>query len=398
MAGLPSPADFAPPPTAADHARWAEADRAARPARLGAAAGPVRERSRIDAYFGLRREHMRYLTGLRPRRRRGEGRRHTRASSSSGATRSSCSPIRATRSRPAARRRASRIVDAGYDLAGRWAELVASLGAKRVARRGRRSCRTRRGGGSRPPRRTSSSSRSRAGSRPIGRSRSRPSSSGSPPPARSRTGRSRRCCRRSGRARPSTTSRSSSSGCCGPAARRRSRSTRRASSVRAPRCRTARRPTRSSRPVAVVLFDFGAQVDGYRSDMTRTLFVRRADGARPRGLPARRARPRPRSIDQLDGRASTASSSCRRGRDLDAVARGVIEADGRWPAYGHGLGHGIGLATHELPVAEPRPRPTRRCRRRRSSGRARDLPRGRDGRPDRGPRPASTPAPGGSSA
>ena len=27
----------------------------------------------------------------------------------------------------------------------------------------------------------------------------------------------------------------------------------------------------------------------------------------------------------------------------------MIEADGRWPAYGHGLGHGIGLATHELP-------------------------------------------------
>jgi Xaa-Pro aminopeptidase len=27
----------------------------------------------------------------------------------------------------------------------------------------------------------------------------------------------------------------------------------------------------------------------------------------------------------------------------------VIEADGRWPVYGHGLGHGIGLAVHELP-------------------------------------------------
>jgi len=37
------------------------------------------------------------------------------------------------------------------------------------------------------------------------------------------------------------------------------------------------------------------------------------------------------------------------GRDLDGVARRVIEHDGRWPAYGHGLGHGIGLQTHELP-------------------------------------------------
>jgi Xaa-Pro aminopeptidase len=31
----------------------------------------------------------------------------------------------------------------------------------------------------------------------------------------------------------------------------------------------------------------------------------------------------------------------------------VIESDGRWPAYGHGLGHGIGLATHELPSLGP---------------------------------------------
>ena len=27
----------------------------------------------------------------------------------------------------------------------------------------------------------------------------------------------------------------------------------------------------------------------------------------------------------------------------------MIEVDGRWPPFGHGLGHGIGLATHELP-------------------------------------------------
>jgi Xaa-Pro aminopeptidase len=37
------------------------------------------------------------------------------------------------------------------------------------------------------------------------------------------------------------------------------------------------------------------------------------------------------------------------GRSMDALARAVIDGDGRWPAYGHGLGHGIGLATHEGP-------------------------------------------------
>jgi Xaa-Pro aminopeptidase len=37
------------------------------------------------------------------------------------------------------------------------------------------------------------------------------------------------------------------------------------------------------------------------------------------------------------------------GPEMDQLARDLIEADGRFPVYGHGLGHGIGLATHELP-------------------------------------------------
>ena len=80
---------------------------------------------------------------LRARRRRGEGRRPLRASSSSGATRSSCSPTRATRSRPAARRPGRAIVDAGYDLPGAGPELVgvARCEAGRASRPG--SCRTR---------------------------------------------------------------------------------------------------------------------------------------------------------------------------------------------------------------------------------------------------------------
>jgi Xaa-Pro aminopeptidase len=103
------------------------------------------------------------------------------------------------------------------------------------------------------------------------------------------------------------------------------------------------RPVRSG---AVLLFDFGAQVEGYRSDMTRTLFV---------GEPAardlavydlvRRAQQAP--IDEL--RIRVADGAIPDGRSLDALARGVIDADATWPAYGHGLGHGIGLATHEEP-------------------------------------------------
>ncbi|MEO7664789.1 MAG: M24 family metallopeptidase, partial [Candidatus Limnocylindrales bacterium] len=116
---------------------------------------------------------------------------------------------------------------------------------------------------------------------------------------------------------------------------------------------------------AVLLFDFGAQVDGYRSDMTRTLFV---------GEPV----DRDRDVYELVRASQEAAIAALRdglaaarhgvplptGPDIDAVSRGVIEADGRWPAYGHGLGHGIGIATHELPglgrhsATTPLPTPT----------------------------------------
>ena len=59
----PHPADFPAPPTAADRTRWADADRAARPERLGRLRKRMAEAG-VDGYFGVRWEHMRYLTGL----------------------------------------------------------------------------------------------------------------------------------------------------------------------------------------------------------------------------------------------------------------------------------------------------------------------------------------------
>ena len=61
--GWPHPTDFAAPPTRADLARWDEADRAARPARLARLRARMAEAG-VDGYFGVRWEHMRYLTGL----------------------------------------------------------------------------------------------------------------------------------------------------------------------------------------------------------------------------------------------------------------------------------------------------------------------------------------------
>jgi Xaa-Pro aminopeptidase len=99
---------------------------------------------------------------------------------------------------------------------------------------------------------------------------------------------------------------------------------------------------------AVLLFDFGAQVDGYRSDMTRTLFV---------GEPCERdlalydlvARSQQAAFDTLGAAVRAGAASFPSGRAIDAAARDVIEAAGHGAHFGHGTGHGIGLATHEDP-------------------------------------------------
>ena len=107
--------------------------------------------------------------------------------------------------------------------------------------------------------------------------------------------------------------------------------------------------TPGERPVldgAVLLFDFGAQVEGYRSDMTRTLFVGEPS-ARDLGVYDLVRRAQQAAIDALE--AGVPAGTVPDGRALDAIARGVIDRARTWPAYGHGLGHGIGLATHEVP-------------------------------------------------
>jgi Xaa-Pro aminopeptidase len=118
---------------------------------------------------------------------------------------------------------------------------------------------------------------------------------------------------------------------------------------------------RAVRQGEVLLFDFGAQVGGYRSDMTRTLFV---------GEPSRDdlaiydlvRQAQQAAIEALETAAAEHRSPS--GRSIDAIARGVIEAAGHGEHFGHGLGHGIGLATHEAPslgrraTDDPLPTPT----------------------------------------
>jgi Xaa-Pro aminopeptidase len=89
----------------------------------------------------------------------------------------------------------------------------------------------------------------------------------------------------------------------------------------------------------VLLIDFGCIVDGYRSDMTRTMFV----GDVPDEI--RRLHDAVREAQAL---AIAGLRHGVNGQEVDAVARERIAREGVEP-YGHGLGHGIGLETHEPP-------------------------------------------------
>ena len=101
----------------------------------------------------------------------------------------------------------------------------------------------------------------------------------------------------------------------------------------------------------VILFDFGAQVGGYRSDMTRTLFV-----GEPRAADLEvyelTSRAQQAALDALQDAADRREAPTN--LSVDRTARDVIREAGHADHFGHGLGHGIGLATHELPSLGPR--------------------------------------------
>ena len=91
----------------------------------------------------------------------------------------------------------------------------------------------------------------------------------------------------------------------------------------------------------LVTIDWGALLDGYCSDCTRTY----ATGEHlPEGA---------REVYELVLAAQLAGLAAVRpgpnGKEIDAVAREVIEAAGHGEHFGHGLGHGVGLEVHEAP-------------------------------------------------
>ncbi len=97
----------------------------------------------------------------------------------------------------------------------------------------------------------------------------------------------------------------------------------------------------------IILIDMGLVLDGYCSDMTRTVVA---------GKPERTYLERLRVVRQaqLAGiGAICAGVSC---REVDLAARKIIDDAGYGKYFGHALGHGVGLAVHEDPRLSSRSR------------------------------------------
>jgi Xaa-Pro aminopeptidase len=95
----------------------------------------------------------------------------------------------------------------------------------------------------------------------------------------------------------------------------------------------------------LVVFDMGAQLDGYCSDGTRTFAT---------GEPGEEARAVYEVVREAQRAALGAIRAGANGEEVDGVARRAIDAAGHGDHFGHGLGHGVGLEVHEAPRLSPR--------------------------------------------
>ena len=86
--------------------------------------------------------------------------------------------------------------------------------------------------------------------------------------------------------------------------------------------------------------DFGAAVGGYRSDMTRTVCL---------GDPTEKMIKVYNTVLEAQNEAIKAIKSGIVCKDIDKVARDIINAAGFEGCFGHGLGHSVGIDIHENP-------------------------------------------------
>jgi Xaa-Pro aminopeptidase len=92
---------------------------------------------------------------------------------------------------------------------------------------------------------------------------------------------------------------------------------------------------------SLVTLDIGCVLDGYCSDCTRTF-------ATPGELPGQLQEAYDVCLEAQVAALGHVRAGAQ-GAAVDAVARDIIEAAGHGEHFGHGLGHGVGLAVHEAP-------------------------------------------------
>lgn len=102
----------------------------------------------------------------------------------------------------------------------------------------------------------------------------------------------------------------------------------------------ARPSGKTIKPGDLVVIDMGGIVDGYASDMTRTVAV---------GEPDEPARNAYAVVQQAQRRSEAAVHAGASGRALDGIARSVIAEADLGDYFTHSLGHGVGMQVHEWP-------------------------------------------------
>ena len=94
----------------------------------------------------------------------------------------------------------------------------------------------------------------------------------------------------------------------------------------------------------LVTIDWGARLDGYCSDCTRTFATGELGGEAAEVYEV---------VREAQERSSDAIRAGANGKEVDAVSRDIISEAGHGDHYGHGLGHGVGLEVHEAPRLAP---------------------------------------------
>lgn len=108
-----------------------------------------------------------------------------------------------------------------------------------------------------------------------------------------------------------------------------------------PHAKPSPRPIQPGEPV---LIDFGAKIDGYSSDLSRTICLGQPDDNFKRLYDI---------VLKAQSAAIAGTAAGMTGKQADGLARKIISEAGYGDNFGHGLGHGLGLATHERPYLGP---------------------------------------------